>query len=72
MNVHGFLGSPKQNGPEAVPRAVRLISILFERYIASLTLLLSDSKLRNHFAIAIHIVNPEIIEQPPALADDLQ
>ena len=33
--------------------------------------LFSDSKLGNHFAIAICVVRPEIIDQPPALTDNL-
>jgi hypothetical protein len=38
VNIHDYLVSPKQNGPEAVPRAVRVISIFSSGYIASLTL----------------------------------
>ena len=34
--------------------------------------LFSDAKLGNHFAIAIFVIRPEIVDQPPALADNLQ
>ena len=34
--------------------------------------LFADSKLGNHFAIAVGIVHSQIIEQAPALTDNLQ
>jgi len=34
--------------------------------------LFSDSKLGNHFAIPVGIVHSQIIEQAPALTDNLQ
>src|SRR6185295_13430820 len=44
----------------------------FERLHCKLDALFSDSKLGNHFAIAFDVVHPEVIEQSPALANDLQ
>ena len=34
--------------------------------------LFSDSKLGNHFSVAVRIVHPQIIEQAAAFADDFQ
>ena len=34
--------------------------------------LFADSKLGNHFPVAVGIVHSQIIEQAPALTDDLQ
>ena len=51
-----------------MPRVVFIVlDIVFERFA-----LFSDSKLGNHFAIAVRIVQSQIIEQAPALTDDLQ
>ena len=47
-------------------------SNLVERYIALLTLLLTNSQFADHFTIAIHIVRPEVIEQPAPLSDYFQ
>ena len=50
-----------------MPRVVFIVWYFFER-----DALFSDSKLGNHFAIAVRIVDSQIIEQPPALTDNLQ
>ncbi len=34
--------------------------------------LFSDSKLGNHFAIALDVVCPQVIEQPPSFTDNFQ
>jgi len=40
--------------------------------IVSSVALFSDSKLGDHFAITLDIVNSQVIEQPPAFAYNLQ
>ncbi len=50
-----------------MPRVVFIVWYFFER-----SALFSDSKLGNHFAIAVDAVCSQIIEQAPALTDNLQ
>ena len=73
MNVHVYLVSPKISVPMKKrprsdgPGSSSSFDIFFER-----TALFSDSKLGNHFAIAVRIVHSQIIEQTPTLTDNLQ
>src|SRR5207244_11506817 len=55
-----------------MPRVVLRFSSLSCHVAAIPPLLLSDSELCNHLAIAIDLIHSEVIEQTPALTDDLQ
>jgi len=55
-----------------MPRVVLRFSSLSCHVAAIPPLLLSDSKLCNHLPIAIDVIHSEVIEQTPALPDDLQ
>ena len=50
-----------------MPRVVFIGRYFFER-----AALFSDSKLGNHFAVAIRIVHSQVIEQTPALTNNFQ
>ena len=50
-----------------MPRVVFIVLYFFER-----AALFSDSKLGNHFAIALDAVYPQVVEQAPAFAHNFQ
>jgi hypothetical protein len=76
-----FLISPKTKRPRiGVPgRSYHFLHFETNLWLVELTArlaaasapLFSDSKLGNHFAIAIFVIRPEIVDQPPALAHNL-
>src|SRR5207247_10684779 len=56
---------------EAMPQVVLRFSSL-SCHVAAIPPLLSDSELCNHLPVAIDVIHSEVIEQTPALTDDLQ
>ena len=55
-----------------MPQVVLRFSSLSCHVAAIPPLLLSDSELCNHLPVAIDVIHSEVIEQTPALTDDLQ